>query len=131
MREIKENTCPTVGAVEQAEMGNGLANDTSRAHFTSIPSVGQFKISDLLSPGQENALPLRHLVKITGQDGRIVRRRIAAERLAGIPILSDCKNGYYLPATATEARKCVRSMRNRAREIAKATAAVESATGEV
>lgn len=89
------------------------------------------KISDLLSPGQENAVTLRHLVKTTGEDGRIIRRKIAAERLAGIPILSDCKNGYYLPGTVAEARRCVRSMRNRAKEIEKAAAAIAAATGEV
>ncbi len=121
---------PSVAAPGQAA-GNGLATGISLNHFTSSPATGQFKISDLLSPGQENAVPLRHLVKLTGEDGRIVRRRIATERLAGIPILSDCKTGYFLPGTVAEARKCVRSMRNRAKEIEKAAEAIASATGEV
>lgn len=129
MRE-KKNTRPTVGAVEQAA-GNILQDGIPHLDCTSNFVAGQMKISGLLSPGQENAVPLRHLVKITGQDGRIVRRRIAAERLAGVPILADNQTGYYLPATVAEAQRCIRSMRHRAREIEKAAAAIESAAGEV
>lgn len=130
MRENKKAR-PIVGAVEQARTGNVLENSYSRDRCTSNPVAGQIKISDFLSTGQENAIPLRHLVKITGEDGRIVRRKIAAERLAGIPILSDCKTGYFLPGSVAEARRCVRSMRNRAREIEKAAEAIAAATCEV
>lgn len=126
----KKSARPSVAEPGQA-VGNGLATSISLDHFTPSPAAGQFKISEFLSPGQKNAIPLRHLVRITGENERIVRRKIAAERLAGIPILSDCKSGYYLPATTAEARKCVRSMRNRAREIERAAEAIAAATGEV
>lgn len=88
-------------------------------------------ISDFLSTGRENSVPLRHLEAVTGRSGRDVRRMISAERLAGVPILSDNQSGYFLPATVAEAQRCVRSMRHRAREIEKAAAAIESAAGEV
>lgn len=130
MMRSKTKARPSFAEPGQA-MGNGLATSISLNDCTLIPSAGQCKISDLLSPGQENALPLRHLVKITGQDGRIVRRRIAAERLAGVPILADNQSGYYLPATVAEAQRCVRSMRHRAREIERAAEAIAAATGEV
>lgn len=130
MAKYEKETRPSVAAPGQAA-GNGLATSISLNHFTSSPATGQFKISDLLSPGQENAVSLRHLVKLTGENGRIVRRRIAAERLAGVPILADNQTGYYLPATAAEARKCVRSMRHRAMEIERAAEAIAAATGEV
>lgn len=83
------------------------------------------KISDLLSHGQENAVPLRHLVTLTGQDGRSIREKIAAERLAGVPILSDNSTGYYLPGTDGEKERFVRSMRHRAAEIERVASAIE------
>ncbi len=129
MNEMKEKTRPTVGAVERAT-GNILEDGISQTDCTSNFKAGQFKISDLLSSGRENAVPLRHLVKLTKQDGRIVRRRIAAERLAGVPILADNQTGYYLPATAAEAQRCIRSMRHRAKEIERAAEAIASAAGE-
>ncbi len=75
------------------------------------------RIADLLSHGQENAVPLRQLVALTNTDGRTIREKIAAERLAGVPILSDNATGYYLPGNNGEKERFVRSMRNRAREI--------------
>lgn len=88
-------------------------------------------ISDFLSTGRENSVPLRHLEAATGLSGRDVRRMISAERLAGVPILSDNQSGYFLPATEAEAQRCARSMRHRAREIERAAVAIESAVGEV
>lgn len=122
-----EKAHPTVGAVEQAQAGNVLADSYSRNHCTSNPVDGQLKISDLLSTGQENALPLSYLIMTTGQDGRTIRRMIAEERFAGVPILADNQTGYYLPANENERRRCVRSMRHRAKEIDRAAQAIEAA----
>lgn len=83
------------------------------------------RIADLLSHGQENAVPLRQLIAITGEDGRTIREKIATERLAGVPILSDNATGYYLPGNDGEKERFVRSMRNRAREIERAAESVE------
>lgn len=123
----KRNAHPTVGAVEQAQAGNVLADSYSHDYCTSNPVTGQLKISDLLSTGQENALPLSYLMMTTGQDGRTIRRMIAEERFAGVPILADNQSGYYLPANEDERRRCVRSMRHRAKEIDRAAQAIEAA----
>lgn len=87
------------------------------------------QIADLLSHGQENAVPLSHIKSMTGMKGRNIRRMIAAERLSGIPILSDCSTGYYLAENAGEKERFVRSMRHRAREIERAAEAIERAEG--
>lgn len=84
-------------------------------------------ISSLLFTGQENAVPLRYLKKVTGFDGRTVRRMIFEERLSGIPILADNLTGYFLPATQEEKQRCVRSMNHRADEIKRAARAIEVA----
>lgn len=83
------------------------------------------KIANLLSHGQQNAVPLRDLAGMTGLDGRSVRLMIQAERLAGVPILSDNSTGYYLPANDGETDRFVRSMRNRAREIMRVAEAIK------
>lgn len=82
-------------------------------------------IADYLGPGRSNAVPLRDLVAITKLDERDVRRRIRAERHAGVPILSDNQTGYFLPGDDWEREKCVRSLRHRARAILAVAAAIE------
>lgn len=84
-------------------------------------------ISSLLSTGQDNSIPLLHLMMITGMDGRTVRRMISEERLSGIPILADNQTGYYLPANQEEKQRCVRSMKHRAKEVERVAKAIESA----
>lgn len=120
----KENARPTVAAAGQAD---GKAVSNFQSDFTSKPAVGQFLISDYLRQGRENAVSLQELRQWTGIDGRIIRRRIATERLLGIPILADNQTGYYLPATEEERKRCVRSMKHRAKEIYKAAQAIETA----
>lgn len=89
----------------------------------------QRRVSDFLSRGRENAVPLRHLKKLLEVDGRTVRLMIERERRAGIPICADNATGYYLPSTADEKAACVRSMRHRAGEIMKTARAIEQAEG--
>lgn len=124
MRENKKAR-PTVGAAEQAKTGNVLEDSYSRDHCTSNPVAGQIKISDFLSTGQENAIPLRHLKEVMGTDGRTVRLMIQRERLAGVPILADNQTGYFLPANEDDQQRCVRSMKHRAGEIIKTAQAIE------
>lgn len=125
----KENAHPTVGAVEQARVGNILADGNSHNYCTSNPVAGQVRIADLLSPGQENAVPLRHLVKLTERDGRTVRLMIERERRSGALIISDNQNGYWMAADPAEAKMFARSMRHRAGEIIRTARAIEVAAG--
>lgn len=85
------------------------------------------RIADLLSHGQENAVLLRDLAAMTNTDRRAIRKKIAAERLSGAPILSDNTTGYFLPGNPGEKERFIRSMRNRAHQIERAADAVEGA----
>ena len=123
----KKESRSSAATLEQAMAGNVLADGYSRDYCTSNFVSSQILISDYLSAGQENAVPLRHLKNITGIDGRTVRRMIFEERLAGIPILADNQTGYYLPATQEEKQRCVRSRKHRAREIERVAEAIEVA----
>ena len=127
----KKRTRPAGGTAGRAtETGSASrADTTSKSQFTPNGPGGQRKIADLLSYGQENAIPRRHLEKLTGLDGRTVRLMIERERHEGVPILADNVTGYYLPATEHERAACVRSMRHRAGEIMKSARAIERAEG--
>ena len=129
MSNEKKRTRSNVVASERAmETGSASRTDTtSKSQFTPNSPAGQRKIADLLSYGQENAIPRRHLEKLTGLDGRTVRLLIERERRGGVPILSDNMTGYYLPATEYEKAACVHSMRHRAGEIMKSAQAIERA----
>ena len=117
---------------ERAEAGaeTGQATTSTTNDTTPTPTGQAVKISDLLGHGQSAAVPLRHLKELAGLPGREVRRMIQAERLRGIPILSDNINGYYLAADAHERERFIKSMRGRASEIEAVAAAVEKAVIE-
>ena len=123
----KKRTRPSVGAPGRAEAGVNHAEGYSHRQHTTQGPGGQRKIADLLSYGQENAIPRRHLEKLTGLDGRTVRLMIERERHEGVPILADNVTGYYLPATEYEKAACVHSMRHRAGEIMRTARAIERA----
>lgn len=113
-------------AAETAAFGRAAI---SYDYLTTTVAGRQRRVSDFLSIGRENAVPLRHLKKLLEVDGRTVRLMIERERRAGIPICADNATGYYLPSTADEKAACVRSMRHRAGEIMKTARAIERAKG--
>ncbi|MBS7225956.1 MAG: hypothetical protein KH050_11585 [Clostridiaceae bacterium] len=99
------------------------------SQFTTASSDRQFKVSDILHCGRENAVSLRYLTMVLQMDDRSVRLRIEQERRNGIPICADNRTGYFLPASDHEKMACVRSMKHRAEEILKTARAIESARG--
>lgn len=101
------------------------ATTSATQHITRERVRQPGKIERLLSPGAENALPLRHLVKLTGLPARQVRQLIQVERLRGVPILADNHSGYFLPGTPRDVEEFARSMRHRAEEIIRAANAVQ------
>ncbi len=113
-------------ATETAAFGGATI---SYDYLTTTAAGRQRKVSDFLSHGRENAVPLRHPKKLLEVDGRTVRLMIERERRARTPICADNATGYFLPSTADEKAACVRSMRHRAREIMKTARAIEQAEG--
>lgn len=98
----------------------------SSSHSTT-PCRRSPLVSDLLHAGAENALTLRELVQLTGEDERSIRRRIQQERKDGKLILSDCQHGYFLPAGESDVRRFIGSMSRRAKEIVAVSRAAEDA----
>ena len=118
---------PAGGTAEQAKRERHWASGNPYGNYTSEQSGGQGTISRLLMEGSENGLHLQDLVRLTGEDQRTVRKMIHEERRQGIPILSNSKDGYYLPGNEYERAECVRQMRGRAKEILAAARAIEKA----
>lgn len=129
MRIEKEKAPAGAGTPTEARNEDFEVNHSA---FDSITDGGKtLHISDLLHPGAENGIKLLELAALVGEDERIVRRRIQAERKAGKLILSDCLHGYFLPATEQEARRFIRSMSGRAAEIAAVSRAAEAALADL
>ena len=112
----KKSARPVGGTTERARQEKQQTSGNSRQHHTTQGPGGQWKISDLLSCGRENAISCRELERLTGLDGRKVA-----------PVLADNTTGYYLPAAEHERAACVRSMRHRAAEIMRTAEAIEGA----
>lgn len=120
----KRNARRDAATSKRAEM------ETSRAgrdpHIDSTTWHGP--VSRFLAKGQENGLHLQDLVRITGWTEREVRQQIHRERRQHVPILSNNRDGYFLPGSTQERAACVRSMRHRACEILAAARAIEGDT---
>lgn len=118
-----ENEKAPVGAGTPARAaGKGLetwypANDYNTI-LRKTPSI-----SDLLHSGTT----LRELVAMTGMNERLVRLKIQQERKAGKLILSNNRDGYFLPECPEDVRRFARSMSRRAAEIAGVARAAEAA----
>ena len=123
MKGTRENTRPEAATSGRAERESAWTGGNSRSQHTAAGG-GQGVVSSLLMEGRSNALHLADLVRLTGWPERDVRKAIQRERQRGNPILSDNKNGYFLPQSETEKAQFVRSMRCRAREILRAANAV-------
>lgn len=119
--ETKKEARSSAATPERAENG-GMRGDTLPKEDFNTLAGG---IASLLLRGPENAVSLRDLERLTGENGRTIRRQIEVERRRGTPILSDCKNGYYLPACDYDRQRFVGSMMGRAREILRTARAVE------
>ena len=123
-----KNARPSAGTPERATTETaafGRAAISSCNHFNTAAAGRQIKVSDLLSRGRENAVPLRHLQNLLNTDGRTIRLMIERERRDGVPVCSDCRKGYFLPNSIQEQMSCARSMRHRAEEIIKTARAIE------
>ena len=118
-----KNARPAGGTAGQAERESHWASGNSRNDFTTWNGP----ISRLLMHGQENGLHLSDLTKMTDRTEREVRKMIHSERRRGVPILSNNRDGYYLPGSDAERAQCVKSLRHRANEILKAASAIERA----
>ena len=133
MTQHKKNARPDVGASERAkEPGQASRQDRASIHndTTSSPPGQGFRVADLLLPGQQSAIPLKHLKDLLHLDGRKVRLMIRAERLSGTPICEDSQSGYYLPKSTNERDLCAKRLRHRAAEIIKVADAIAAAAIE-
>ena len=123
MIDKNKNARPAGGTAGQAERESHWASGNSHNDFTTWDGP----ISRLLMHGKENGLHLSDLTKMTVRTEREVRMMIHSERRRGVPILSNNRDGYYLPGSDAERAQCVKSLRHRANEILKAASSIERA----
>lgn len=128
--KIKQENAPVGAATPARAAGKGLetwypANDYNTI-LRKTPSI-----SDLLHSGTENGTTLRELVALTGMNERLVRLKIQQERKDGKLILSNNRDGYFLPETTEDVQRFARSMSRRAAEIASIARAAEAALADM
>lgn len=117
------NACSSAPTLEQA----GQETLPSKGFSPAQDCNTRFgPIASVLSEGPDNGLHLEQLADMFATDSRTVRLQIEHERRQGIPILSNNRSGYYLPACEHDVQTFVNSMRGRAREILETAKAVES-----
>ena len=124
----QRKTRPVGDATERAEETTATTNDQkfSQSNDSTDQERAQAGyISQYLLPGAGQGLHLRDLVRITHLSEREVRKQIHIERRRHIPILSNNRDGYYLPSDEEEKSRCVASLRRRAAEILEAADAIE------
>ena len=110
--------------------GNGLETLYPMNDYSTI-SRKALSISDLLHTGAENGTTLRELVAVTGLNERVVRLKIQQERKAGKLILSNNRDGYFLPERPEDVKRFARSMSRRAAEISTIARAAEAALADI
>ena len=126
----KKRTAPARVAARTEARNEDFAVNHSVSNF--ITSNGKsLHISELLQPGAENGTTLRELVALTGMNESVVRLKIQQERRAGKLILSNNKDGYFLPERPEDVQRFARSMSRRAAEIAGVARAAESALADM
>ena len=127
---IKKRKAPArVAARTEARKDDFEVNHSSFDSTTSAAKVPQ--IFSLLQTGAENGVTLRELVALTGMNERLVRLKIQQERKAGKLILSNNRDGYFLPERPEDVQRFARSMSRRAAEIASIARAAESALADM
>lgn len=100
-------------------------NCTTAPHKFQSRRWTEMKISGYLHKGAENGLKLTELVQLTRMDERTLRRAINTERKMGVPVVSDCVNGYFLAENEHDLTRFRRSMEHRAGEIMKIVRATD------
>ena len=125
----KEKAPARVAARTEARKDDFEVNHSSFDSTTSAAEAPQ--IFSLLQTGAENGVTLRELVAMTGMNERLVRLKIQQERKAGKLILSNNRDGYFLPECPEDVRRFARSMSRRAAEIAGVARAAETALADM
>ena len=128
--KIKQENAPVGAATPARAAGNGLETLYPTKNY-STSSRKTPSISELLYTGAENGTTLRELVALTGMNERLVRLEIQRERKAGKLILSNNRDGYFLPERPEDVRRFARSMSRRAAEIAGVARAAETALADM
>lgn len=126
----KKEAAYSVAALKAAGETAAFGEAAISIQDSTMKSGGvQVRVADYLHQGQQHAISRRELEGILQMDGREIRKQIEIERRQGVPILSDCKRGYFLAESPEEVTAFVCSMRHRAQEIMTTASTIESAGG--
>ena len=99
-----QEKAPSAGTPEAVQSPE-TNHDNQRPCTQSLPrtEVSRKRIMSLISYGEDNAIHLSDLVRITGVDERLLRKCIESIRRSGI-VIAASDQGYFLPDNLGELR---------------------------
>ena len=112
------NAAPAVAA---ARSGEGQVffeefDSIPQKYPTTTANKSQFQIENFLLRGQDNALSVSTLERITGRSARRIGAAVQDARRRGVPVISLQSGGFFLAASEEERSRCLRSLRHRRAE---------------
>lgn len=123
----------SAGGTAKQAAGCDRAGQKSHKQKYSTARPGKASIYDLLPIGAENAVSRRELSALTGIEDRQLRRKIAAERMEGLLILSstaEVGGGYFRAANVAELRRWVAMMQSHISAVLAVIRAAQEAIAE-
>lgn len=114
MLDNKKETAHTNQSAEQSQTTN---EKNIQLNYTPKKSDLQADVLlSLIGYGADNAIHLADLVRLTGLESRIVRKRIETLRRSGCVIAAD-EHGYYYPTSFLELSRYIRRTERQAKSI--------------
>ena len=112
------NAAPSVAADESGE-GQVYFEEFDyipQRYPITLSNKSQFQIENFLLRGQDNALSVSTLERITGRSARRIGAAVQDARRRGVPVISMPSGGFFLAASEEERSRCLRSLRHRRAE---------------
>lgn len=122
---IEKKTRSCAGTRERVERHLKQRPSTPLVYHSEAPASS--RIEGFIPHGAENAVTTRELSRLTGLHPRRVTLAVETARLDGVLICSSSRNGYFLPVTRSDVRRCIHALRRRLRHQARTLAAMERA----
>lgn len=92
-------------------------NDNFNTEYGRLSMVEPYKtIISVIGTGEQNAIHLKEIIKLTKISNRLVRKYIEDLRRSGAVIIANDK-GYFFPGTDAELKKYIRQEESRAKSI--------------
>ena len=119
--EVMDKKNCAVPAAATAKNGEGQVflegfDSIPQKYPTTTAHKSQFLIENFLLRGQDNALSVSTLERITGRSARRIGAAVQDARRRGVPVISMPSGGFFIASSEEERSRCLRSLKHRRSE---------------